>query len=473
MSGTHEDTDDLSALAAEACVYGYPLVSHLETVGAFLDRGFGGIGATPFNHFGHATRLPGPADAFASAGDALVPRVPADVLLSLAQLDLSGGPVRLHVPDTDGAYYVLQFMDAWSNPFAYVGERATGTGEGEWLIVPPDWAGTVPDDVTGVIDAPTAVVSIVGRNACHGPDDVPRVRALQQGFTLTPVGPVRRHHTELPAGDPDVPRPLEFLERMRVWMADYPPAAPDQEYQSRFQPLGLLEEGRSPYAAAEPAFVRALEAGLATGRARVEEAAAESSADGAPLPGNPAPGPERAPGAWRMNPHLRDHGLDHFGVGAIDLDRWKAPDRASAHRLRAVAARVAPWADHGYEAVCAHTSTDAAGEPLGGDRAYTLRFDRPPAVDGSWSIAVYDAAGHRLVENPAGRHTIGDRTPGLVRDRDGGLTLRLSRDRPTDPAQAANWLPTPEGGFRPVAHLRAPHEAVLTGEYELPRIERR
>jgi len=29
------------------------------------------------------------------------------------------------VPDTSGRYYVLQFVDAWTNNFAYVGRRAT------------------------------------------------------------------------------------------------------------------------------------------------------------------------------------------------------------------------------------------------------------------------------------------------------------------------------------------------------------
>ena len=41
----------------------------------------------------------------------------------MAQLDLSVGPLRLEVPDTGGRYYVLQFVDAWTNNIAYVGTR--------------------------------------------------------------------------------------------------------------------------------------------------------------------------------------------------------------------------------------------------------------------------------------------------------------------------------------------------------------
>ena len=53
--------------------------------------------------------------------------LPNDTIYSIAQIDVSGGPVLLRVPDTAGRYYVLQFVDAWTNNFAYVGRRATGT----------------------------------------------------------------------------------------------------------------------------------------------------------------------------------------------------------------------------------------------------------------------------------------------------------------------------------------------------------
>ena len=62
-----------------------------------------------------------------------------DTIYSIAQVDVSGGPVLLRVPDTAGRYYVLQFVDAWTNNFAYVGRRATGTAAGSFLLVPPGW----------------------------------------------------------------------------------------------------------------------------------------------------------------------------------------------------------------------------------------------------------------------------------------------------------------------------------------------
>ncbi|HEY9440471.1 MAG TPA: DUF1254 domain-containing protein, partial [Streptomyces sp.] len=182
--------EELTALAAEAYVYGLPLVSGLSMADAFLRQGFGPLAAAPFNHFSHADRSIAPDDTrFVS--------VDTDSIYSIAQLDLSAGPVRLHVPDTGGAYYVLQFVDAWTNNFAYLGSRGGGTDAGEWLVVPPGWAGTVHDEVRGVIDAPTSVVTVIGRNVYDGPGDLPRVRALQQELTLTHLGP-EAEHTGLP-----------------------------------------------------------------------------------------------------------------------------------------------------------------------------------------------------------------------------------------------------------------------------------
>lgn len=446
-----QDAQDLAELATEAYVYGYPLVSDLSMVETCLHKGFGTLAPAPFNEFAHATR---PADA-----DAHFVSVNNDTVCSIAQLDLSGGPLLLHVPGTDGAYYVLQFVDAWSNNFAYVGRRATGTEAGDWLVVPPGWAGTAPDGVRGVIDAPTSVVTVVGRFACDGPEDLERrVRPLQEQLTLTHLEP-GEHRTGLPAPDAGVPAGLRFFEQLRVWMADFPPAPADRAYQDRFQPLGLLEEGPSPFVPAGSALVRALTEGLARGRERVEAAGRSGAGDG-------------TGGGWSMNPHLFDYNLDRFGVGTVDSPQWKAADREASYLDRAVAARVGLWGNHGYEAVYAQTFTDTDGAPLNGAHRYELRFDGPPPAEAFWSVTMYDTPDCFLVANPAGRYSVGDRTPGIVYGPDGSLTVHISRERPAAPDAAANWLPAPEGDFRPMLRLYLPGRAVLDGEYEIPGIRR-
>jgi hypothetical protein len=475
--------NDLTALAADAYIYGFPLVLDLSMVERFTTEGIGTLPPTPFNRFAHSVRLADPDATFVSVNN--------DTLYSIAQLDLSAGPLLLHVPDTRGAYYVLQFVDAWSNNFAYIGRRATGTKESVWLITPPGWSGTPPDGVQ-VIAAPTAVATIVGRNAIEGPGDLPRVIALQRQLTLRPMGPPGGadggalpvpQGAGLPVPDPAVPKSLRFFERLRLWMAAFPPAAADIAHQRAYVPLGLLQTtGTSPYTDPDPTLASALERGMAAGKDRVE--AANDPVHGDPdyeESGHPVrPGYHGIDadiphgvvpvGGWEMDLHLFDYNLDHFGPGTVDSARWRIPDRPAAYLTRAVAARTGLWGNHAYEAVYAHTFTAADGTRLTGRQDYTLRFETPPPVRAFWSITMYDTPDYLLVRNPADRYSVGDRTPGLRYGADGSLTLVLRHDRPADPGERANWLPTPPGGFRPVLRMYEPDRKVLDGGYLPPPI---
>ncbi|WP_354641221.1 DUF1254 domain-containing protein [Kitasatospora camelliae] len=434
------------SLAADAYVYGYPLVAGLSAVEVTAAHGLGPVPPTGFNAFAHARELATPQTRFVSASN--------DTLYSIAHLDLSGGPILLHTPDTGGAYGVLQFIDAWTDNFAYLGRRATGTAAQTRLIVPPHWHGTPPEGVP-VIVSPTVLATVAGRNVCAGPEDLPRVHALQRGLTLEPLEP-GGICAGVPEPDPDVPEDLAFLERLRVWTAAFPPSEADLAYERRFAPIALLDEGRSPYLAPEPGWAAALARGLAAGRERVEAATRPSG--------------DEPTGEWAANLHLFDYNLDHLGPGTLDEPGWRIPDRRAAYLTRAVAARISLWGNHAYEAVYATTYQDADGHPLTGARAYTLRFEEPPPVDAFWSVTMYDVPDYHLVENPAGRYSVGDRTPGLRYGPDGSLTLVLQRERPTDPAESANWLPTPEGEFRPMIRLYQPRREVLDGTYRLPPI---
>ena len=443
-SGVPGGGQDLKALAAQAFIYGFPLVFDLQEVARFEREGIGDVPATPFNQFGHARALAGPESTFVSINN--------DTVYSIANLDVSGGPVALDVPDAHGRYYVLQFVDAWTNNFAYVGHRGTGTQAGSYLLVAPDWAGEGGDQVT-VIRLPTAVATIVGRCAVNGAADMPNVRGLQDALRLTATGPSRG----LPAPDPAVPDDLRFFEQLRVSMAAFPPADRDRTYQERFAPLGLFAAA-CPYTDADPELAASLRDGLVAGREALESALSGSSS------------PEQ--NGWSLTYHIFDYNLDFFEVGALDDDRWKLPDGPERYVMRAGAARGGLWGNHGYEAAYAMVGRDGGGEPLDGAHSYELRFPSPPPCRAFWSVTMYDTSDYFLVENPINRYSIGDRTPGLVTARDGSLTIIIQHDEPREPHRQANWLPAPAGPFRPVLRMYEPDLAVFDGTYELPPVTR-
>lgn len=71
-------------------------------------------------------------------------------------------------------------------------------------------------------------------------------------------------------------------------------------------------------------------------------------------------------------------------------------------------------------------------DQLDGHHRYVLRLDQDPPVDAFWSITMYDLPDFYLVANPIDRYSIGDRTPGLRRDRDGSLTIVIQHEQPAD-----------------------------------------
>lgn len=439
-------------LAAEAYLYGYPLVYGMHELAAFVD-GTGGKFPmhAPYNQFGHDRELAGPEFKFVSPNN--------DTPYSIAVCDLSRGPVVLHVPDTHDRYYVLQIVDAWTNNFAYIGRRATGTAEAEFLFAPTGYAGQVPDGMR-VIHSPTTVFLIAGRIQADGAADLPAVHTLQDQFTLTALSVYRGGTAPAPVAgipepDPRVGDDLQWWERFRVLLAAYPPPAADAPFLRACEQFGLLE-AQSPFTGPDPGRAALLIAGKQAGEAKIEELMKQVHA---------------SPAGWQSAMHLFDYNLDFYQIGAIDAPEWKIADRTRAYATRAVAARAGMYGNHGYEADYAAIWADADGKALDGSKRYQLHLATPPPVDAFWSLTMYDVPDFYLVANPIGRYSIGDRTPGLTYGHDGSVTLYLQQD-PPGPDKEPNWLPMPAGACRPVMRMYQPRKQILDGTYQLPAIQR-
>ena len=111
---------------------------------------------------------------------------------------------------------------------------------------------------------------------------------------------------------------------------------------------------------------------------------------------------------------------------------------------RAITAKYVLEAHHPVENRSYVAQADADGHRLDGDRPVLVHLgaDEPPC-DGFWSLTVY-GPDMFLVDNEIDRWSLGDRTPGLRRDADGGLTITVGGARPDD---TSNWLPAPSGRY--------------------------
>jgi hypothetical protein len=306
-----------------------------------------------------------------------------------------------------------------------------------------------------LVRAPTNVVMIVGRVQINGAADAPAVQAVQDQFTLTPLNASAGPAAPVPQPDAAVPEALRWWETFRVELAAFPPPEGDAPLLAIAETLGLTAS-ESPYIDADPELADALIAGAKAGQETIE-----TLAKGGPPPAS----------GWMSAMHKFDYNTDYFGVGTIDAPEWRIDDRQRAYATRAAAARAGLFGNHGYEANYEIVYIDADGEQLNGARRYELRLDTTPPVDAFWSLTMYNVPKFLLVANPINRYSIGDRTPGLQIAPDGSLTIYLQHDSPGADKEA-NWLPTPEGDFRPIMRMYQPKPEVLAGEYALPAIRR-
>jgi len=109
-----------------------------------------------------------------------------DTLLTVGWLDLSKGPQILHVPDFSGRYYSVQFTDPFDVDFAYVGTRATGTRQCDYLIDGPGWKGQLPSG-TKQIASPTNSVLVIGRILVYSDTDLPAAYHLAKQIQIVPL----------------------------------------------------------------------------------------------------------------------------------------------------------------------------------------------------------------------------------------------------------------------------------------------
>lgn len=415
-------------IGAEAYVYGLALLDEQRVIDNF-----------PANHLISVTQLSTPAER-------LVPAPNVDTLYTVARLDLSDGPLVVHVPEEDGRYYVLQFLDAYTNTFAYIGRRVTGTHPGNFAIVGPGWRGRLPAGVKR-IQAPTPTVWLLGRTLVQRPSDLERVNQIQHGYTLTPLSafggpPLAALFVASSTLEPKpLPRGLAFYDAVGAAMKQNPPPRSERALLRQFARVGI-GPGLSPSTERLSTATReGLLAGLVEGSGRLARYASRLQSAS-----------ERAHNGWLVPPKATgDYGTNYL--------------------LRAYVAGSALGANVPAEAIYPFAFVDRKLAPLSGRHRYVLRFaaGELPPVNAFWSLTLYDQQLF-LVPNPIDRYAIGNRTPGLRRNRDGSLDILIQHSPPRH--NRSNWLPAPSGRFALALRLYQPKPSALRGAWPLPSLTR-
>lgn len=434
-------TEAAQQAAMEGYLYFYPLVTMDLTRRQFTHPSQGAQGA-PANTFLHGRTLPQPGTA--------APWTNPDMLRSTGWLDLTAGPVVLSAPDTQGRLYTLSLLDMWTDVFATLGKRTTGTAKGNTVIVPPGWTGTLPSGMAR-LDAPTAHVWAKILIQADGPADLSAVNALQDGFTLTPLS-----QWNLPAqsqrvkSDPNLDLKIAVREQVESMPTDafftyaaelmrkHPPHATDQPVLAQLRRVGIIPGRTFDFDKLDHPAKQGMRRGLRAARERMDAAAGQSL---------------RNLNGWQQE------------TGSVGV-------YGNGYLRRALAAQAQPGAGLPEDLSVLLLAADSHGAPIDGAHRYTLHFEsgQLPPAGALWSLAVYDGQG-MPVANMLNRYALGDRAP-LAYNADGSLDVHVSA-LPPAPEVQANWLPVPAVG--PVTLLLRVYEpgpALLDGLWMPPGMVR-
>ncbi len=437
-----EGTEDF-AIASDAYVFGYPLVT-MEMTRRVMTNVVKPEGSRA--PMGTLIRLRAYPDA--SFRDVTAPN--ADTLYTTAFLDVGDEPWVVSVPDMKDRYFLLPFLNGWTEVFQVPGSRTTGSGAKTYLVTGPGWSGKVPDGMVQ-LKSSTSIVWMLGRIYCSGtPEDYAAVHALQDQFKLFPLSALGKDYTP-PAGkvDPAIDMKTSVRDQVNALSAaDYftllaelmkrnPPAAKDAPALERFKQVDLVPRQNFDAKAMDTRWAKRLP---------------QLSYD-------------------RIMLHFK-----HSDGDIQDINGWgyttKTGTYGTDYLQRALITAIGLGANRPQDAVYPTSLKDKDGAEYSGANKYELRFapGQLPPVKGFWSLTMYDA-GMFFVANPIDRYSMSMRTDPKL-EADGSLVIYVQNESPGADKQA-NWLPAPKDRFNLMLRLYWPDEndpSILNGSWVIPAV---
>lgn len=431
------------AIARDAVIYGFPIVDNYRVLHSYFVDSGGSDFKAPWNSLHNTDRVFTPQDKAIQTPN-------SDTPYSHLGADLRAEPLILSVPEVEpGRYYSLQFIDLYTFNFDYVGSRATGNGAGAYLLAGPGWTGETPPGIAKVIRSETELAFVMYRTQLFEPSDIENVRKVQAGYKVQTLSqflgepappPVPKLAFAQPLSPDQQRSSLGFFDVLNYALQFCPVDPSEVETRARFGKIGV-RPGEPFDAAALPAEMRqAITDGMADAWANFADFKRDEVDSG------------------------KRSSADGFGTRAFLQNDYMA---------RMSSAVLGIYGNSKAEAYYPAYFVDAEGKPLDGTHDYVLRMapDGIPPVNAFWSLTAYVLPSGLLYDNPIDRYLINSgMLPGLKRDADGAITLRLQNRSPGE-GKESNWLPIPAGPFYAVMRLYWPKPEAFNGGWTQPPLQ--
>ena len=371
-----------------------------------------------------------------------------DVVYGNVVLDLDASPAVVQVPDFGKRFWVFQVVDTRTDSFASLG-KMYATKPGFYLLVGPNWKGTVPKGIAKVFRSPTSTGIVIPRVFM---DDTQQDRAaIQPVIERIGVYPLDQYDgkvkitdwTKLPSfggNDGSGEAEIRFVDPEKFWdeLPEVLKAAPPMPGESALyaQARGLLMAAQQ-----DPSIKAAI---IDEGKKTETEVVApllNFNSFGKPLAHH-----------WNTISNGAAFGTDYFTRTAV----------AKSNIL----------VNKSNETKYFYLDSDVSGQRLNGAHAYTVTFPKgaTPPVKGFWSLTLYNAH-HFFAPNEIKRFSVGTKNKDLKRDADGSLTIYI-QSTPPEGDKRANWLPAPANeDFSLYVRAYWPEPAALDGTWTPPPVQ--
>ncbi len=364
---------------------------------------------------------------------------------SLLALDLS--PIVVQVPDFGDRFWVYQVVDLRTDSFAEFG-KMYGTKPGFYLLVGPNWFGTVPRGIRKVFRSTTNTGVLIPRvfqddNAA----DKKAVQATIGGIDLYPLAEFdgkmkRRDWARLPKFPAEAQGETEtkwvvpdrIFDVLPAVLKDAPPLAGE---------AARYEQALSVVAAAQkdPDLKKAM----------IDE-------------------------ATKADKDLVDPLLQFRNFGIQLQNHWSTVSNGAAfgtdYFSRTAVGKSNIFVNRQNETKYFYQDLDEAGQRLSGAKNYTVTFAKgqTPPVRGFWSLTLYNQ-NHFFSPNEIKRYSIGTKNKTLKNNPDGSLTIYVQADPPAEELRG-NWLPAPKGAeFSLYVRSYWPERAITDGSWTPPAVQ--